>query len=470
MKTTFKRIAAVTASAVLAVCSSGVFSASGAEAADEPVTYTVHFDLSDPDLFVVEEEDGTVPEFNDIVTTGNSSVFLPRGKVDKEGYSFSGWTADGVYGYKGGDVYRVTDSDVTFTPVWVDENDREFVTLKYYVEIDGEEVDISTYFSDYHLVKGRFLNISLMTFSREGYKQSGWTDGEHIFAGQQNLIVQDHDVTLTPNWLKIYNLHYTVGDADRVTGVTFLDYENAEGTSTNLQSNTRFSRRGFTIKGWYCDYDQQEYEPNAKYVMPSSDVTMYPIWEPIKYTIVFKPGTGSSDNIKVVGYTDTTIEVPEINVERDGLVFAGWSYEDKIYQPGDEFFIEGAPPGLGISLSAVWTEKTDDGDDNGDNDSDIVYGDANCDRNVDISDAVLIMQALLNPDKYGDNGSDEKHITEQGKKNADCTGNNGMTNEDALAIQRYLIGDLPSLPEGGTDETPDSGSIPDQVPESAEEE
>lgn len=462
MKTSFKRIAAISASAVLAVCSSGLFSAMGAEPADEPITYTVHFDLSDPDLFVVEEEDGTVPEFNDIVTNGESSIFIPNGKVDKEGYSFSGWTADGVYGYKGGDVYRVTDSDVTFTPVWVDENDQDFLTIKYYVEIDGEEVDISKYFSDYHIVKGRFLNISLMTFSREGYKQRGWTDGEHVFAGQQNMIIPDHDVTLTPNWLKLYTLHYTVGDADRVTGVTFLDYENTEGNSTNLQSSTRFSRKGFTIRAWYCDYDQKEYLPDAKFIMPSSDVTMYPVWEPIKYTVVFKPGTGSSDNIKIPGYTDTTIEVPDINVEREGLVFAGWSYEGKIYQPGEEFFIEGAAPGLGIALSAVWTEKKVD-------EEDVVYGDANCDGYVDLSDAILIMQALSNPNRYGLNGSEESHITEQGWKNADCSGNNdGVRNSDALAIQKFLIGALEDLPEGSDNEG--SGNIPIYVPEATEEE
>ena len=70
-----------------------------------------------------------------------------------------------------------------------------------------------------------------------------------------------------------------------------------------------------------------------------------------------------------------------------------------------------------------------------------VKGDANCDTNVNMSDAVIIMQSLANPDKYGVNGTDEHHITEQGKKNGDIAGNNdGITNSDALAIQRKLLG------------------------------
>ena len=39
-------------------------------------------------------------------------------------------------------------------------------------------------------------------------------------------------------------------------------------------------------------------------------------------------------------------------------------------------------------------------------------GDANCDGTVDMSDAVLIMQALANPDKYGVKGTDSQHITQ----------------------------------------------------------
>ncbi|MBR6968102.1 MAG: glycoside hydrolase family 9 protein, partial [Ruminococcus sp.] len=46
------------------------------------------------------------------------------------------------------------------------------------------------------------------------------------------------------------------------------------------------------------------------------------------------------------------------------------------------------------------------------------WGDANCDGGVDMADAVLIMQSISNPNKYGLSGSDSHHITEQGKANA----------------------------------------------------
>ena len=91
--------------------------------------------------------------------------------------------------------------------------------------------------------------------------------------------------------------------------------------------------------------------------------------------------------------------------------------------------------------TSVTTSTTTDNDDN------YSAGDVNCDGTVDLSDAVLIMQALANPDKYGENGKDEKRITSQGIKNADVTGNDGMTTGDAAAIQRYLLHLITELPE-----------------------
>nr|AEV59412.1 scaffoldin C [Ruminococcus flavefaciens] len=70
----------------------------------------------------------------------------------------------------------------------------------------------------------------------------------------------------------------------------------------------------------------------------------------------------------------------------------------------------------------------------------IVRGDVNCDSTVDMGDAVLIMQSLANPNKYGLNGSDSKHITEQGKLNGDVDEEvKGLTSNDALKIQKYLL-------------------------------
>ena len=83
-----------------------------------------------------------------------------------------------------------------------------------------------------------------------------------------------------------------------------------------------------------------------------------------------------------------------------------------------------------------------------------MVGDANSDGQVDLSDAVMIMQALANPNKYGVGGSDARAITAQGWINADCNGaNDGVSTNDALAIQMYLLG-KGELSSGKTDVDP----------------
>jgi hypothetical protein len=79
---------------------------------------------------------------------------------------------------------------------------------------------------------------------------------------------------------------------------------------------------------------------------------------------------------------------------------------------------------------------------------DVKYGDANCDGDVSLADSVLIMQSLSNPSKFGESGSDKNHITKQGSANADCSNvGDGVTNKDALAIQKYKLNLIKKLPE-----------------------
>ncbi|WP_303837112.1 hypothetical protein [Ruminococcus flavefaciens] len=68
-----------------------------------------------------------------------------------------------------------------------------------------------------------------------------------------------------------------------------------------------------------------------------------------------------------------------------------------------------------------------------------VKGDANLDEQTDMADVVLIMQALANPDKYGENGQAYIHLTTFGKLSADMNGD-GLTVGDAQAVQEQLLG------------------------------
>ena len=67
-----------------------------------------------------------------------------------------------------------------------------------------------------------------------------------------------------------------------------------------------------------------------------------------------------------------------------------------------------------------------------------------------MADAVLIMQSLANPNKYGTSGTDSKHITSKGAEQADVdTATKGITSNDALQIQLFLLGKIKSLVPNG---------------------
>ena len=69
-----------------------------------------------------------------------------------------------------------------------------------------------------------------------------------------------------------------------------------------------------------------------------------------------------------------------------------------------------------------------------------ICGDANLDKEVNMADAVLIMQSIANPDKYS--------LSLQGQQNGDVDLSGDITNKDALAIQQYKLNLIESLPVG----------------------
>ena len=83
----------------------------------------------------------------------------------------------------------------------------------------------------------------------------------------------------------------------------------------------------------------------------------------------------------------------------------------------------------GVEKTIVFTVK--------DRQPEITPGDANCDTQINMADAVFIMQTITNPDKY--------KLTDKGEKNADVDNSGDITNKDALKIQKFKLGLIASL-------------------------
>ena len=465
MKNLLKKFTAVSSVCVLALC--GTVPTVSAEDAVEVSEITISFDCTSDNTQLKDEYKELVQP---MTVKPKSSIIIPEAFPTREGYYFTGWTYDGIHAYTYGDAFKSPDGkDVTLKPVWTVRGDENKYTINYHVEINGEVVE--TDLPEKELPAGQIFEVSLLSFTRDDAVQLGWTFDDYEFKGQEKFIVPEHDVTLTPNWKKRYKITYTVGDVDRVTGATFMEYIQPESIDTGLQDNKRFSRNGFKIVGWLCDDDNKVYAPSTPvYIMPSHDVTFTAVWEAKEYTVVFKEDKKNS--IKIKGLTDTTITTPEATITQDGKYLAGWQDDDtkEIYPVGAEYMIKGAIEGKGISLTAVWedgtapattattkpaettttttltttetvtttTTATDSATDTTTTtsttttDNDILWVDANEDGELAISDAVLIMQSLSNPDAY--------HLSETGKIKADVAYHgDGVTTADDLVIQKIGI-------------------------------
>lgn len=419
----------MSAAAMTFCCTSGIFNAfaEDAPAAEVKIVFDIGGARGLTDF--APDEDTDIAYFDDISTDGKS-ILIPDGSFELEGYTFSGWSADGIYGYLGGDRFYIPEGsdEVVLHGMWT-KNDDDLLAISYDLIYKGEQLEKPFAFKDKYARPGSVYTpydakIEVEHAFSKGYTCDDLVEGEtvRIEAGSR-LIMPEHEITLVPIFLEIVTFTYYAGDVDRLNGNDTYAFPRNEGSSTELADPDRFSRSGFDLTGWHSSYDDKIYAPTETIIVPPEDVTYTAVWTPKNYVVVFITGNGGS-NFKVPGVTDTTIVCPEPDVTVAGKKFAGWKDSTgKLHAPGSEYLILGAMPGLGISLKGEWVDDTKE--------PEIISGDANCDGQVTIADAAAILQYLGNNDKYP--------LSDIGKLNADCyeTGD-GITAKDSLMVQMMV--------------------------------
>lgn len=115
---------------------------------EENPDYFFHFDMSDPDIVIIDK-DNTGLEIKDVISK-STSLSIPRVELDKEGYFFSGWTDDWIYGYEPGDIFIASSTNTTLKPVFGLLSDKRTFTFEYIVEFEGQIID------SHELTKGHY--------------------------------------------------------------------------------------------------------------------------------------------------------------------------------------------------------------------------------------------------------------------------------------------------------------------------
>lgn len=233
-------------------------------------------------------------------------------------------------------------------------------TKKVTVSYDTEGSDASA-FSDssvldsFECTSGSIITVAPSGLKKDGYYHSGWVYDGKVYTTGDKFVVPDNDVIFTPFWYNSNVIKYYAGDYDDIVGQSTASFNATEGSAITLADSSRFSRKGYRISGWLCDYDGLIYGTVSSYLVPEADVTFTAVWKPASYSIRISANNGnSSDRYTLTATYGEEYIFPECEFENGTKTFAGWQYEDQVYQPGDSIIFPPLISGESIIIVATW--------------------------------------------------------------------------------------------------------------------
>ncbi|MCM1227412.1 MAG: hypothetical protein NC320_08315 [Clostridium sp.] len=189
----------------------------------------------------------------------------------------------------------------------------------------------------------------------EGYLQRGWLfDGVEYTTGKY-AAMPDHDVVITPTWVRRCKITYNAGDYDDITSNTTTSIMTSEISTYYLLAADRFSRPGYVITGWRNVSDDKVYSPGGVFNVPADDVTFEAVWKPAEYNVSISANNGNlADRTVMTAVFNEEFVLPECEYVYEGKTFAGWKYSGKIYQPGESFIVPALSSGSKLTIVATW--------------------------------------------------------------------------------------------------------------------
>ena len=286
---------------------------------------------------------------------------LPANYFIKTGYTFAGWSTspDGEVLYTDeeevSDLTSEVNGSITLYAIWT--------ANKYTVKFDpntgsGEMADaVITYDSEAPLPENGF--------SKTGYTFIGWSttaDGAELLTDAQydNLSTVDGDtVTLYAIWSEnSYTLTFDKngGEGENIPA-TVYGFE-AEVT---LPKNV-FTMKGYLLSGWSLTKNGEKVYENGevvKHINPDKDgkVTLYAVWEPVKYTVKFDSNGGSGTMADLEMTYDAYTALTKNSLTKTGYHFMGWSTTAGgavEYTDGQSIRNLAYENGKTVTLYAVW--------------------------------------------------------------------------------------------------------------------
>ncbi|MBQ6163211.1 MAG: InlB B-repeat-containing protein, partial [Clostridia bacterium] len=322
-----------------------------------PIKYTISFDA--------DGGEGTMADIENVEY--NQSVTLPANVFTRTGYDFLGWTFNGEDIEDGATVMNlvtVKGENAVLKAKWRPHT----YTVRFHTSEGTGTMD------DQNFVYGTAQNLNVNLFIRTGMHVDGWatTDGGAVVYtdGQQvnNLTTVDGAVIdLYAVWLpNVYTVAYNANGGEGEMPSVDYDYGETKALSANI-----FTRTGYIFKGWATSptgekaYDDGESVSNLTEAHGVT-VTMYAVWQPITYTVVFHANNGSSDTTEKTFTYDNNESFPLNTFTRTGYTFVKWTVNSdgtgasygNGFTVGKDTVNLTAQDGAVIDLYALWKANT----------------------------------------------------------------------------------------------------------------
>ncbi len=263
---------------------------------------------------------------------------LPKNNYVKTGYSFVGWSKE-----QGASEATLLDQEVVSNLGGSSEN-GEVVTLyavwkaiTYQLKFDGNGANDGSMASQ-TLTYDQSFTLPTNAFTKTGATFTGWNtkpDGQGSgYTNGSSVInlcaVQDGVVTLYAQWS--YNEYQVIFDGNGNTSGSMTPQPYTYGQTKPLNPNT-FSKTGYNFKGWNSNKEQAvagvvEYQNSANYSYETTQnsVTLYAVWQPYTYYVIFNGNGNTSGNMNTQQFSyDERKALSENTFVRTGYTFVGWA-------------------------------------------------------------------------------------------------------------------------------------------------
>ena len=295
------------------------------------------------DYFVYFEKnnDGAEGEMSRVLVK-NQIYTLPDNEFTApEGMIFDGWSFS-----EAGD--KISEPQITLTKdtklfaIW--ENAKCLISFEGGNEVNGIAPD------SIEANKGSTVKLPKNSFTKEGYKFVGWTNGTNTYAEEFEFTVpQENSLTLTAKWEAIeYRVSFEGGEG--TTGSAPSEMKGYINDTVTLPKNT-FTKKGYKFAGW--SDGSNTYDEETTYTIPAKDVKFTAQWEALPvYKVTFAGGSGATGIAPTAlsGNENDTVTLPKNTFTKKGYKFAGWSDGSKTFKAGATYII----PAKDVKFTVKW--------------------------------------------------------------------------------------------------------------------